>query len=137
MDILDKIRQWLLTFPQWEEGRLLYIDHTDGVPGNAGLFPAGMEEIRRSEDVLGNVKLRCRYNFALYRVGVAPQLEVDARWLMDFTHWVQSQSAAGLAPKLGEDTRWSAQQGRLRQVKSPGTGLYAIVLSAECTKEVA
>ena len=39
MDVLDKVRQWVQTFPLWEEGNLLYIDFTDGVPGNVGIFP--------------------------------------------------------------------------------------------------
>ena len=40
MTDLEKVKNWLLTFPQWEEGGQLYVDYTDAVPGNAGLYPA-------------------------------------------------------------------------------------------------
>ena len=38
MTDLEKVRQWLLSYPKWEEGGVLYVDHTDAVPGNGGLY---------------------------------------------------------------------------------------------------
>ena len=133
MDILDAVRQWICSFPQWEQGNLVYIDHTDGVPGNLGLFPGGLELVSHRRDILGGQVCRYRYNFALYRVGSQPGDGQDAAWLLEFQRWVMAQSDAGLAPVLGEDTRWRAEKGKLQQRKQPGTGLYVVVLSAEFT----
>ena len=76
MDVLKRLQAWLTTFPKWEEGKLMYLDFTDGVPGNQGLFPQGQEVLQRKEDVLGNISLSCRYHFALYRI--TPQEESAA-----------------------------------------------------------
>ena len=137
MDVLEKVRQWVQTFPLWEEGNLLFIDFTDGVPGNAGLFPTGMEVLSRREDVLGGVKLRCRYNFCIYRVGAADDGGADARWLLQFQDWVLQQCAAGLAPRFGDEPKMEtirAEQGKLRD-RQPGMQVYAVVLTAEFVKK--
>jgi hypothetical protein len=54
MDVLKRLQAWLTTFPKWEEGKLMYLDFTDGVPGNQGLFPQGQEVLQRKEDPYGN-----------------------------------------------------------------------------------
>lgn len=137
MDVLDQVRQWLLTYPKWEEGNLLYIDYTDGMPGNSGLFPTGFQVLSRQEDVLGGVKVLCRCNFSLYRVGTADPEGADARWLMEFQQWVLQQSAAGLAPKFGDEPNMEiirAEKGTLRE-RHPGMQVYAVVLTAEFVKK--
>ena len=101
MDILERVRQWVKGFPQWEEGNLLYIDFTDGVPGSSGLYPGGLEVVSAKADVLGGVKMTCRYHFCLYRVGNAEGSGRDAAWLLAFQNWVLEQSALGLAPRVG------------------------------------
>lgn len=135
MDNLEKLRQWLLRYPQWGEGWHLYVDHTDAAPGNAGLYPGGLEELSRKEDVLGNVTVKNRCAFTLYRVATGQQDgKYNAAWLLDFQDWVQQQSAAGLAPQFGDDPRrerlW-AQKGKLKTANQTGTGLYAVTLTAE------
>lgn len=138
MDVLEKLKSWLMTFPKWEAGKLTYLDFTDGVPGNRGIFPQGQEVLRRKEDVLGNVTLSCRYHFALYRVtaGQEDQQE-NARWLMEFQDWVQQQDALGLAPKFGDVPELShirAEKGRLSHRKQVGSALYTVMLTADFTK---
>lgn len=137
MDALDKLRQWLPTFPKWEEGKLLYVDFTDGIPGNAGLFPKGEQVLSKREDVLGRVTLRCRYHFALYRVtaGQEDQQE-NARWLMEFQEWVRRQDALGLAPKFGDlpGEHIRAEKGQLNSRKQAGSGVYTVLLTADFTK---
>lgn len=134
MENLEKLKQWVVTFPQWEDGHLLYIDYTGAVPGNAGLFPQGLEELERRQDVVGNRTVRCRCRFSLYRVTGRENGEENARWLTDFQNWVQSQSLQGLAPTFGDDPRqerlW-AQKGRLKDGSQTGTGVYSVELTAE------
>lgn len=138
MTDLEKVRQWVLTYPQWGEDTLLHIDHTDAVPGNSGLFPAGLEEVARREDVLGNVTVQCRYRFRLHRVAAEQEdRAADAQWLMEFQKWVQQQSGAGLAPKFGDvpEKEWiRAEKGKLQEVSQVGTGTYAVTLTAEFIK---
>lgn len=138
MTDLEKVRQWVLTYPQWGADTRLYIDYTDAVPGNSGLFPAGLEEVARREDVLGNVTVQCRYRFSLHRVAAGQEdREADAQWLMEFQKWVQQQSGAGLAPKFGDvpEKEWiRAEKGKLQEVSQVGTGTYAVTLTAEFIK---
>lgn len=137
MDVLEKVRQWLITYPEWETGNLLYLDFTDGVPGNSGLYPQGLEIASRKENVLGQVTLHCRYHFTLYRVGRTADDGADARWLLGFQDWVLQQSAAGLAPRFGDEPgleRIRAEQGKLRE-KQPATDVYAVNLTAEFVRK--
>lgn len=139
MKDLEKVRQWVQTFPQWEEGNLLYIDFTGAMPGNAGLFPAGLEEVSRTEDVLGNVTVQCRYQFSLYRVVTGQEDNtVNAHWMMDFQNWVREQSVLHLAPTFGDipaRERIRAEKGKLKDSSQVGTGVYVVQLTAEFVKE--
>lgn len=139
MTNIEKVRQWVQTFPQWEEGNLLYIDYTAAVPGNSGLFPMGLEEVGRTADILGGVTVRCRYRFSLYRVTTGQEDNArNAAWLMAFQNWVQSQSAQGLAPVFGHDPareQLRAEKGRLQNASQTGTGIYCVDLVAEFVKK--
>ena len=137
MDILDKVRQWVCTFPLWEAGRLLFIDYMEGVPGAAGLYPGGLEVVSVKTDVLGGVRMRCRYHFALYRAGTAEGDGADARWLEAFQSWVMEQSALGLAPRFGDEPgneRIVAEKAGLKDGSVPGTGIYTVKLTAQFVK---
>ena len=137
MDILDKVRQWVTGFPLWEAGNLLYIDHTDAVPGSMGFFPGGLEVVSAKADVLGGVKMTCRCHFALYRVGNADGDGADARWLEAFQSWVLEQTARGLAPVFGDEPameRIAAEKGALKDRNQPGTGIYMVKLTATFVK---
>ena len=138
MEELEKLRQWLVTFPKWETGGPLYIDFTDGQPGSAGLYPQGMEEVRRVTDITGTVTVCCRWNFVLYRMTqLQEDNEADAGWLMAFQQWVQQQCAAGLAPVFGDEPsqeRICAQKGRLLKANEAGTVRYSVELTVEFVK---
>jgi len=140
MDELDKLRQWLLTYPKWDEGGLLYIDYTDGMPGNSGLFPGGLEELSRKTDVLGRVTVRNRYHFALYRVAAGDEDNTEnARWLLEFQNWIQRQSVQGKAPVFGDEPsreRICAQKGRLRRDPQTGTSTYSVTLTVDCIRRM-
>lgn len=137
MTDLEKVKNWLLTFPQWEEGGQLYVDYTDAVPGNAGLYPAGLEIISRKCTVTGEIRVQNRYHFALYRITAQEESAAAAQWLMDFQSWVQQQSAAGLAPTFGDEPSQEhirAEKGKLKTSTTAGTGKYVVMLTAEFIK---
>lgn len=137
MTDLEKLRQWLATYPKWEEGQL-HVDYTDALPGNLGLYPAGLEEVSRRENVLGGITVQNRYHFVLYRVAVRQESnEEHALWLLEFQKWVQSQSAAGLTPRFGDEPtqeRLRAEKGKLKEASQTGTGTYVVTLTAEFVK---
>ncbi len=136
MEELEKLKNWLQTYPGWE-GELL-VDYTKARPGHFGLYPQGLEQRSVRQDVLGNTYVRCRSRYALYRVttGQADNSH-NAAWLLDFQNWVREQSAQGLAPAFGDlpaEERLTAQQGRLKKTGQTGTGTYAVTITAEYTK---
>lgn len=137
MEEIEKVRQWVQTFPRWDED--LHVDYTAAVPGNAGLFSLGLEEVSRQADILGNITAQCRYRFSLYRVATGQQDNTEnAAWLMEFQSWVQSQSARGLAPTFGDvPSRETirAEKGRLKEGSQTGTGVYSVDLIAEFVKK--
>lgn len=134
MTDLEKMQQWLQSYPGWEEN--LAVNFVEAEPGNTGLFPTGPEEVSRQQDVLGNLKITCRYRFTLYRrTAGRTDSAYNAQWLLDFQHWVQQQSAAGLAPCFGdvpEQERIYAKGGALQ--KASLTGVYAVTLVADFMK---
>lgn len=137
MKDLEKMQTWLQTYPGWED--TLQVDFLEAVPGNAGLFPQGLEIRARQADVLGNQQVSCRYRFTLYRQkpGQEDSAE-DAQWLLDFQTWVQQQSVAGLAPRFGdlpEQELMQAQKGTLHQ--SGQTKVYAVTLIADFVRQYA
>lgn len=134
MDILEKLKAWLTTFPQWGEA-LLQVDNTDTEPVNCGLFPLGVEELSRREDLLGNASVQCRQTFLLRRV--AARQEEAAIWLLALQDWIRQQSKAGTAPSFGDVAKkeWiRAEKGRLSSVTQTGTATYEIRIICEYTK---
>ena len=131
MTDLEKMQQWLQTYPGWED--TLQVDITEPVPGNAGLFCDGLEERSQQADVLGNRQIACRYRFTLYK---RVSREHDAaHWLLDFQSWVQRHSALGLTPRFGDVPyleQMTAQKGTLKDRDQ--TALYTVTLIADCTR---
>ena len=136
MTILERIQQWLQTYPGW--GDSLTVDMLPAEPGRIGLFPGGLEELSRTEDILGNRQVECRLGFTLRRqVGVEEDNASHAAWLLDFQDWVRQQSQAGLAPRLGDvpaqEKMW-AEKGSLQKISPTGIGTYTVTLIANFTK---
>ena len=131
--MLEKMEQWLRSYHGWEG--TLHFDYADTVPGNSGLYPRGITELSRREDVLGNVKNRFSCLFTLRRAAV-PGLE-NAKWLLEFQNWVAQQDRLGLAPKFGDEPeteRIRAFEGCLDGHQPVGSSMYTVQLSAEFTK---
>ena len=143
MTDLEKIRNWIETFPGYDVLSVFNIDYTNAIPSNGGIFPAGMVEISRTEDILGNVTVRNQYNFGIYYVflkdpGNDAAAKVNADWIMEFQKWVQDQSVRKLAPQFGDDPqaeRISAQNGVLYEADEEGTATYMVQLAVEFTKK--
>ena len=139
MSDLEKIKRWLETYPNFNALSQFSVDYTDQVPANGGVFPAGLVEVERRQDILGNVMVSNQYNFGLYYVfakspGDDEGAQVNADWVMDFQRWVQEQSITKRAPVFGNiDTgneRIKAENGILVEAEAEGTATYMVQLSA-------
>ena len=143
MTDLEKMRRWVAAYPDFDILGEFQIDYTDQVPQNGGLFPAGLVEVERRQDILGNVTVTNQLNFGLYCVLFKPQNDdgaatVNADWIMGFQTWVQEQSARGLAPVFGDvprEERITAQNGMLYDADKEGTATYMVQLAVQYKKE--
>ena len=68
MTALEKIQDWIKTFPQSDALTTFSVDYTSAEPTNGGLMPAGLVEVSRTTDIVGNVTGSNQYNFTLYFV---------------------------------------------------------------------
>ena len=89
MEILEKLRQFLLGFPGLKE---LSADFTQDGPGNSGLFPAGLKEVDKRTDLLGNTQVTYECLFTLYK-RLEPGQD-SAQWLLDFQNWLAERTDA-------------------------------------------
>ena len=133
MSELEKLQAWLKTFPLWDGN--VGIDVTDAVPGGMGLFPKGLQELSRREDVLGNLTIRYRWSFVL-RCNQTAQMQDNAYWLMELQKWAADQCRRGSAPKFGDVPRQEQlriSEGTLVHRNEGGSG-YTALLSVDFTK---
>lgn len=142
MTALEKIRSFIQAYPGCDILQEFRVDYTDQIPANGGVYPSGLVEISRREDILGNLEITSQYNFGLYYVflkaaGDDVGATANADWIMDFQEWVQEQSARGLAPTFGDDPRREqvqAQNGVLFQADEEGLATYMVQLSVQFIK---
>lgn len=142
MSDIDKVREWIATYPDHQKLDGFRVDYTDAVPNNGGIFPSGLVEISSTMDIMGNTTVENQYNFGLYYVffkapGDDKGAAINADWVMDFQKWVQEQSVLGLAPTFGDEPmyeRIQAQNGELYSVDDEGTAIYMVQLSINFTK---
>ena len=129
---MDQIINWLRTFPGWQDE--IFVNFIPGQTGACGIYPQGIRLLSRKEDILGGQKLRLQSSYQLRRTAERSQQNLpQAHWLQQLQQWVLTQSLAGLAPQLGEDTRWSVKDGKLEKDRQPGVGVYTLTLMAEYT----
>lgn len=142
MTALEKITEFVKSYPGADILREFQIDFTDQIPANGGLFPSGLVEVSRKTDLFGNVTVTNQYNFGLYYVfekapGDGAGAAVNAGWLMDFQEWVQEQSVSGLAPVFGDTPnreQIAAQNGVLYEAQDEGLATYMVQLSVQFIK---
>ena len=143
MTALEKMVNWIKTYPGYDILGDFQIDYTDHVPNVGSLAPSGMVEIERRHDILGNVTVTNQYNFGLYCVfEKAPDdnegATINADWIMDFQEWAQAQSITGAAPAFGDvpnEERIAAQNGMMFGIPADGTATYMVQLSVQFTKK--
>lgn len=143
MTALEKIREWLETFPLYPTLREVSIDYTEAAPNNGGIMPGGLMEISRKKDILGHVTAVNQYSFTLLFVFEKAQgdddgAEKNADFLLRFQNWVQEQSTSGEAPTFGDVPQrevMRAENGALYGTDAEGTALYTVQLTAEFVKK--
>lgn len=132
MHDLQKIRQFLMGFPQWGD-QPLTVDFTDGRPGSCGLFFMGREELSRQTDVQGNALVRSRYHFVLHRL-TADENAACAQWLMDLQAWISRQSSCGRTPGIGclpDREKVTTSDARLLRREENGCRVYQLRLQVD------
>lgn len=142
MTDLEKVRQWLGTYPGIIPMKGLKVDYFSPNPDNGSIDPSGLVEVSRTENILGNVTVENQYNFALYFVLLkAPEDDVgateNADLIMDFQRWVQEQSVRHLVPTFGDEPtteRIQAQNGALYATDEEGTATYTVQLTINFKK---
>ena len=143
MTALEKIRGFIRQYPGADVFRDFHVDYTDQIPDNGGVFPSGLTEVSRTQDILGNVTTVNQYNFGLYYVfekspGDDTGAAENADWVMDFQEWMQSASALGFAPVFGdapESEKITAQNGVLYGADEEGTAMYMVQLTVTFIKK--
>lgn len=141
MTPLETIKKWIADFPQYDILNHFQVDYTDHVPANGGIFPSGLVEVSRTQDVTGNVLVNNQYNFGVFYVfekapGDDAGATINADWIMDFQEWVQEQSVLGNAPQFGDRTiAIKAQNGSMFEAENEGTATYMVQLSVIFEKE--
>lgn len=143
MTDLERIRDWIRTFPDFDILSVFQVDYTDQVPANGGIYPSGLMEISRQEFIYGDVLVTNQLNFGLYYVfekspGDDVGAQINADWVMSFQTWVQDQSIMHIAPVFGNyDTaheRIKAENGVLYSADEEGTATYMVQLSIQFKK---
>lgn len=142
MTDLDKIREWLKTYPGAAPVRELQVDYYSPNPDNGSIDPSGLVEISRKVGITGDVTVENQYNFALYFVLLkSPDDDIgatdNAALLMDFQRWIQEQSLRRLAPTFGDDPDTEtikAQNGALYAANEEGVAIYTVQLSVNFIK---
>lgn len=142
MTVLEKVREWLNTYPGIMPMKGLKVDYYSPNPDNGSIDPSGLVEVSRTEDILGNVTVENQYNFALYFVllkapGDDEGATENADLLMDFQNWVQEQSVRRLVPVFGDEPRREtikAQNGAVYAADEEGTAVYTVQLSINFIK---
>lgn len=142
MSDLEKIREWISTYPGAERLQDLWVDYYAPAPDNGSIAPAGLVEVSRNEDILGNIIVENQYNFGLYYV-LTKATEDDAgatanaEWIMGLQQWVQEQSVRRFAPTFGDEPateRILAQNGALYAADEEGTATYIVQLTINFKK---
>lgn len=138
MTAIEKIQEWIKSYPGYKALGGFSVDYTGADPSNGSVMPSGLVEVSRTSDIVGNTTVQCQYNFTLYFIfPKAPGDDVgsqeNAQWLLDFQDWVQNQSMGRKAPSFGDDPRqetMKAQNGALYGADEEGTAVYSVQLSA-------
>ena len=130
MEILEKLRVWLLSYPGWGSHTLM-VEDTDGRPGSGSLHIEGFQELDSQSDVNGSTLTENRLTVLLQRITTGPE---GATWLLDFHDWVQRQSVQGDHPGLGvlpDQEKIRAIEGKRKTRYDDGSWVYQVKLQID------
>ena len=136
MTKLEKMKDFISKYEHFDILDNFCIDYTDQLPANAGLFPAGLVELERRADILGNVEVQNQLNFALY---VILNKSAGDDELIDFAEYIQEENLRHKHLPFGdypESEIIMASDGRLYDATDEGLGIYAIEISVRYTKKI-
>lgn len=142
MSDLEKIREWLKSYPGTLPVQALKVDYFSSHPDDGSIDPSGLIEVSRSADIMGNITIENQLNFALYFTllkspGDDQGATDNADLLLDLQKWLQEQSLRRLAPIFGDDPDREvimAQNGALHLTDEEGIGIYTVQLSINYIK---
>lgn len=143
MTALEKMKEWIATYPGYDILGNFYVDFTDQMPSNGGIYPAGVVELSRTRSILDEIKIVNQINFSIYTVfSKAPQddgsASFNAEWVADFQLWAQEQSVLGKAPIFGDvprDEIIMAQNGVMFEADKT-LATYMVQISVQYTKRI-
>lgn len=143
MSAIEKIREWVNSYPGMAKASALNIDYYSQTLDNSSLAPSGLIEVSREEDILGNIIVENQYNFSLdFVFPKSPGDDVgatdNANWLLDFQEWVQQQSIRRKVPAFGDEPQREtvkAQNGTNSYADIDGVGVYTVHLSINFIKK--
>lgn len=134
----EQLLQWLDRCPALA-GVALRVDDLPPAAGTGALFPKGVEQTDRWQNLLGQVTARHKMQLVLrlnlpFVPGDADLTARTARRLLELQAWVAEQSAAGFAPRLGNadpaQETLTAGAAQLEQANDEGCAVYAVTLTA-------
>lgn len=137
----EQLLQWLARCPALA-GIDLRVDDLPPAAGTGALFPKGVEQTDRWQNLLGQVTARQKMQLVLrlnlpFVPGDAELTAQTARRLLELQTWVAEQSAVGLAPQLGNadpaQETLTAGAARLEQANDEGSAVYTVTLTAHYT----
>ena len=137
MTELEKIVQWLSTYPGNDRLQSMTVDLLALEAETGNIIPSGLTELSRREDALGNVRVENQYRLGLYYVLTKTGGSDNAAWILGLQQWVQEQSIRGLAPTFGDEPgteRVLAQNGVLYAEGPDGTATYRVELTINFKK---
>lgn len=146
MTEIQKMREWLLTYPGMPQDDKFQIDYYSNDPSNASLTPNGLIEVGRNEYNDGMLAVTNQLNFNLEIIMSKPpdhseDSASNAEWLLNLQKWVQRQSVLRKAPTFGNidqhDEVIRAQNGSvLESVDEGGVFLYLVTISVQYREEI-
>jgi len=140
-NFFDTLLTWLGACPALS-GVTLQVDYLPPAAGCGALFPRGIQQRERRQNVLGETVSRLRMELALrlnlaFIPGDGALAAQTAQRLLALQNWASEQSAAGLAPKFGntETDRETLRAGaaQLEGASDEGSAVYTVTFTADYT----
>lgn len=141
--MLEQLRQWLESWPGWDQSPAIAIDGLDLAGGAVSLRPGGASETSFRGNILGGGELSTSYRFWLELRMEKPLGDPgagmqNAALLLALQDWVNVENARHRIPTLFENGHQSlrATGSALQQAGPDGLARYRMELVVEHTTEM-